>query len=98
MEIKFSAFQLSFLVVLWFCTSCNAQTKQAPTLVGGVCEGCEAIFEYGNKKLTAIDTLPKFSNNEPKLKITGTVLKKRWQNPSRKCNYLHLSHQQARCL
>lgn len=42
-------------------------------LVGGPCEGCEAIFEYGNKVLTSVDTLPDFKNRGPKIKITGTV-------------------------
>jgi protocatechuate 3,4-dioxygenase beta subunit len=77
MDTKFNTFQLVFLLVFWICTSCDAQTKKTTTqLVGGGCEGCEAIFEYGNKKLTSLDTLPKFQNNEPKLKITGTVFKK----------------------
>jgi protocatechuate 3,4-dioxygenase beta subunit len=83
MEIKLKTFQLCFLLVLWLCTSCNAQTKKTTTqLVGGGCEGCEAIFEYRNKKLTSIDTLPKFQNNEPKLKITGTVFKKDGKTPA----------------
>jgi len=29
-------------------------------LVGGPCEGCEAVFEYGHKKLFSIDTFPSF--------------------------------------
>lgn len=83
MDIKFRIFQLSFLLVLWMFSSCNAQTKNTTSkLVGGGCEGCEAIFEYGNKNLTSIDTLPKFQNNEPKLKITGTVFKKDGKTPA----------------
>lgn len=77
MGSKSGTFQLSLLLVLWMCTSCNAQTKNSTTkLVGGGCEGCEAIYEYGNKKLTPTDTLPEYENNELKLKIFGTVLKK----------------------
>lgn len=83
MDIKFRRFQLTSLLVLWIFTSCNAQTKNTTSkLVGGGCEGCEAIFEYGNKNLTSIDTLPKFQNNEPKLKITGTVFKKDGKTPA----------------
>ncbi|WP_421976095.1 intradiol ring-cleavage dioxygenase [Roseivirga seohaensis] len=83
MDIKFNTFQLCFLLILWVCTSCNAQIKNTTAkLVGGRCEGCEAIFEYGNKKLTSIDTLPEFQNNEPKLRITGTVLKKDGKTPA----------------
>jgi protocatechuate 3,4-dioxygenase beta subunit len=80
---KFRTFQLCFLLGLWVCTSCNAQTKKATTkLVGGGCEGCEAIYEYADKELTPIDTLPKFQSNEPKLKITGIVFKKDGKTPA----------------
>jgi protocatechuate 3,4-dioxygenase, beta subunit len=80
---KFRTFQLCFLLGLWVCTSCNAQTKKVTTkLVGGGCEGCEAIYEYADKELTPIDTLPKFQSNEPKLKITGTVFKKDGKTPA----------------
>ena len=83
MEIKLRTFQLCFLLVLWICTSCNAQTKKTTTkLVGGGCEGCEAIYEHGNKKLAPIDTLPEFQNNKPQLKITGTVFKKDGMTPA----------------
>ena len=70
-------------MALWVCTSCNAQTKNSTTkLIGGGCEGCEAIYEYGDKKLTPIDTLPEFQNNEPKLRIKGTVFKKDGKTPA----------------
>lgn len=66
------------LIFLLSLTSCQSQTKnvQSNSIVGGPCEGCEGIFEYGNKKLTSSDTLPDFQNNEPKIKITGTVYRK----------------------
>jgi len=68
-----------------FFTACQSQTKKEEfkKLVGGPCEGCEAIFEYGNKTLTAIDTLPGFNENEPKLKISGTVFKKDGKTPAK---------------
>ncbi|GAA4135016.1 hypothetical protein GCM10022216_08510 [Sphingobacterium kyonggiense] len=61
---------LSKLCLLILFYSCEAQPRHH---IGGPCEGCEAIYEYANKKLAAIDTLPEFWNNEPKMKITGTV-------------------------
>lgn len=45
---------------------------QKKRVVGGPCEGCEALLEYAGK-LNAIDTLPGFMTAEPKLKITGVV-------------------------
>ncbi|WP_412561246.1 intradiol ring-cleavage dioxygenase [Winogradskyella sp. MIT101101] len=63
--------------------SCQSQTKDKTTkIVGGRCEGCEALFEYGDKKLSNIDTLPKFEVSEPKLKITGTVYQKDGKTPA----------------
>ena len=52
------------------------------TLVGGPCEGCEAIFEYGNKMLSAVDTLPGFNNNGSGLKVTGTIYKNDGETPA----------------
>ncbi|MBO6880446.1 intradiol ring-cleavage dioxygenase [Winogradskyella sp.] len=63
--------------------SCQSQTKDKTSkIVGGRCEGCEALFEYGDKKLSNIDTLPKFEVSEPKLKITGTVYQKDGKTPA----------------
>jgi protocatechuate 3,4-dioxygenase, beta subunit len=56
-----------------------AQDKQ----VGGGCEGCEAIFEYGNKKLTSVDTLPDFNDKGPKLLVTGTIFKRDGKTPAK---------------
>lgn len=70
-------------VLLWVCilglTTCQGQP---PKVVGGPCEGCEAIFEYGGKTLRAVDTLPGFGQHGPKLKITGTVLEKDGKTPA----------------
>ena len=43
------------------------------TLVGGPCEGCEAVFEYGDRALTPTATLPDFDRPGPRLELTGTV-------------------------
>lgn len=50
-------------------------------LVGGPCEGCEALYEYGTKKLTATDTLPTYRESAPKLKLTGVVRDRDGQTP-----------------
>ena len=80
MKLMTKFFETSLFLVLFGLTSCNAQTSG---IVGGPCEGCEAIYEYGNTKLNAVDTLPKFENTEPKLKITGTVFKKDGKTPAK---------------
>ncbi|MEP3389016.1 MAG: intradiol ring-cleavage dioxygenase [Reichenbachiella sp.] len=71
------------LILLLTVTSCHSQTKKVDTekIVGGSCEGCEAVFEFGKKKLLAIDTLPDFEKTEPKLKLTGTVFEKDGKTP-----------------
>lgn len=52
------------------------------SLVGGPCEGCEAVFEYGNRELSAVDTLPEFGGWQPGLKITGTIYQSDGKTPA----------------
>lgn len=63
---------VSMLFLLLTYVGCSQDQKIA-RLVGGPCEGCEAVFEYGNKKLNSIDTLPDFNDPGLKIKITGTI-------------------------
>jgi protocatechuate 3,4-dioxygenase, beta subunit len=70
------------LIFLFAISLSHSQTKNNNKPIGGPCEGCEAIYEYGNKKLTNIDTLPTFKANEPKILITGTVFKKDQKTPA----------------
>ena len=71
-----------FITILVVTTCPSAENSEANQLVGGPCEGCEAIYEYGDKRLTAIDTLPKFQETEPKLKIKGTIYQKDGKTPA----------------
>lgn len=57
----------------------GAQDRQ----VGGDCEGCEALFEYGRKRLNAADTLPDFNDKGPKLLVTGTIFNKDGKTPAK---------------
>ena len=61
--------------LIFFSSCINAQDKNESKfrLVGGPCEGCEAVFEYGNKKLSSVDTLPDFNDEGQKIKITGKI-------------------------
>ena len=60
----------------------RAQNDFTPRLVGGPCEGCEAVFEYGNRILSSVDTLIDFNDKGPKIKITGTVYKPDGKTPA----------------
>ncbi|MDX5419857.1 MAG: intradiol ring-cleavage dioxygenase [Hymenobacteraceae bacterium] len=74
--------------VLLLATQCQAQDnrteQQASQHVGGPCEGCEAVLEYGNKALSPTDTLPGFGKpGTDKLKLTGTVYHKDGKTPAK---------------
>lgn len=83
---------LTTVLVLFSFFSCQSQPTSPPEMdsgpttkdqvVGGRCEGCEALFEYGKKKLWHTDTLPTFKDAGPKLKITGTVFQKDGKTPA----------------
>ena len=78
--MKNNIYLIGFLLILF---SCQSQTERKTSqLVGGPCEGCEAIHEYGSKILSAIDTLPKYQDTEPKLKIFGTVFQQDGKTPA----------------
>ncbi len=62
---------------------CQSQTEvKGNRIVGGPCEGCEAVHEYGDKNLKPTDTLPGFLTTEPKIKISGTVYKSDGRTPA----------------
>nr|WP_255610503.1 intradiol ring-cleavage dioxygenase [Robertkochia sp. 3YJGBD-33] len=67
-------------------TSCkgqaNAETERS---VGGPCQDCEATLDYQklNIEPKVIDTLPGFQDNEPKIKITGTVFQNDGKTPAK---------------
>jgi protocatechuate 3,4-dioxygenase beta subunit len=67
-------FIIIFFMTILYSSCGSTQNNQQPAsrLVGG-CEGCEAIFEYGNKKLGPVDTLPDFNQEGMKIKVTGTI-------------------------
>jgi protocatechuate 3,4-dioxygenase, beta subunit len=61
------------MALLAACANSQQQTPPAFRLVDGPCEGCEAVFEYGNKPLKPTDTLPDFAKQGTKIKLTGTI-------------------------
>lgn len=79
MNLK-NCFSIFILLTLTFTySSCKSQELR---VVGGPCEGCEALYEYQDKILKSVDTLPEFNRNEPKMKITGIVYKKDGKTPA----------------
>ncbi|HVG40280.1 MAG TPA: hypothetical protein VM888_01620 [Chitinophagaceae bacterium] len=86
------------------CTQSRSQkssgTKAKPTvLVGGSCEGCEAIYEspVPFEKLSWIDTLPDFTDEGPKLEISGTVYKADGKTPAKDVVlYIYHTNQKGR--
>ena len=70
--------------VIFVCHYSYSQTwnDSNAKLIGGPCEGCEAIFEYGNKILNNVDTLPDFNKSEIKLKVMGTIYKADGRTPA----------------
>ena len=73
---------LTFLLIIFLLNCGNSQDQKLKRLVGGPCEGCEAVFEYLDKKLTSTDTLPKFQETKLKIKLSGTVYQKDGTTPA----------------
>jgi len=63
----------AIIAALIMVTAVPAQDLRNPKLIGGPCEGCEAIFEFGGRSLSPVDTLPEFAESEPKIRISGTI-------------------------
>ena len=75
---------LSIALIVCMISCVNSQQKNnSVKKVGGSCEGCEAIYEYGNKVLNTIDTLPQFKNASQKIKVTGTIYEKDGITPAK---------------
>lgn len=78
--MKHTLYTLTILTLGTLVHSSCAQGNK-PKLIGR-CEGCEAIFEYGDKELTNADTLPGFEEAATKIKITGTIYQPDGKTPA----------------
>jgi len=67
---SFPIIALSF--ILFSCGKSQSSQNFRPYLIGS-CEGCEAIFEYGDKILNYIDTLPDYRKDGEKIIFRGRV-------------------------
>lgn len=70
----------SILIVLFF--ACNGESQTKTKKIGGPCQGCEAIYEYGTKVLKPVDTLPEFNVLPYPIKINGTVYENDGKTPA----------------
>jgi protocatechuate 3,4-dioxygenase beta subunit len=60
----------------------HEQSDTAEKQVGGPCEGCEAAFEFGDRTLTWVDTLPDYTEVGPKLEVSGTIFRADGKTPA----------------
>lgn len=86
----------SYLLLSIFSSTGISQeiSEQNSVLVGGPCEGCEAVFEFGERPLSPVDTLPGFEQAEKKLKVTGTIYRPDGKTPA-KGIILYIHHTNA---
>lgn len=55
--------------------------ENKPRLLG-TCEGCEAVFEYGDVALRSVDTLVGFAEGDKPLRMEGTIYQPDGQTPA----------------
>lgn len=76
---------IGLALVLLFTSSCQGQSETTTErAVGGPCQDCEALLDYNLLQISpsAMDTLPGFFENSPKVKITGTVYQHDGKTPA----------------
>src|SRR5688572_20985647 len=78
----------SLIVILVTGSGCGQSGNRSNTkgqLVGGRCEGCEAVHEspVPFDKLSWTDTLPDFNESGPKMVISGIIYKADGKTPAK---------------
>ena len=63
-------------------SACSAPSHEERK-VGGPCQGCEALYEFGDIVLNSVDTLVGFERLEPKLHLSGRVYEKDGETPAK---------------
>lgn len=73
------------IIGVFLITACakSQESRVVKKIVGGPCQGCEAIYEYGNHVLNAVDTLPGFIAAAEQLKISGTIYQSDGKTPAK---------------
>lgn len=92
---KFIA-HLLFLSLISACSNGQDIKMESTRLVGGPCEGCEAVLEFGDQKLDAVDTLPDFHEGGQKIKVSGTIYQSDGEHPAQDVIvYFHHTNQKG---
>lgn len=75
---------LKYIILSCFAViSCHSQnTGPVDSVIGGPCQGCEAILEKDSKLLSSVDTLEGFLENDPKMKVEGTIFELDGKTPA----------------
>lgn len=76
-------FYFPVLLVCLFSSCSSSQTHKKDYRLLGSCEGCEAVFEYGQKALTNTVTLPDYNSEGKKIMITGTIYQPDGKTPAK---------------
>jgi len=74
---------IAILIYTLLALSCGKSQPHYSSRLIGECEGCEAVFEYGDRILNSVDTLPDFHDQGTRLKITGTIYKPNGKTPAK---------------
>lgn len=72
-----------FITLFFIVNNITCAYSQSSNNIGGVCEDCEVSLDYGERKLSAVDTLPGFDQHNQKMKIQGTVFEKDRKTPAK---------------
>ena len=74
-------FLTCFSSLILLLLSCQSQTTELRE-VGGRCEGCEGLYEYGDITLTSSTTIIGYDENEDKLHLKGTIYQPDGKTPA----------------
>ena len=78
---------IQFIVLISFtgCSQSTSQKNKSTQRVGGMCEGCQAIYEnpVPFEKLLHVATLPDFNESGPKIEISGVVYHRDGKTPAK---------------
>lgn len=75
--------RITVILLTVLLSSCVKSQNQTTARLIGQCEGCEAIFEYGDKALNPIDTLPDFNEKGLQIKVSGTIYQADGKTPAK---------------